>query len=487
MEAFFGTLREVWLVAVGVLAVAIPVLASLHILLTKRDVRAAIGWVGFVWFVPLIGAAIYWILGINRIQRRALRERLNRNALPGGVGANPDHSALPADTRAGLAAHAVLGNEVGLFPLTKGNSVVALENGDDAFPAMVSAIQGAKRAVALSTYIFENDSAGREFVEALTGAVRRGVEVRVLIDGIGNLYGRPLITGVLAQLGVPVGKFNADALPWRMSYLNLRNHRKLLVVDGEVGFTGGMNIRQGNCRVGSRERRITDTHFRLKGPVVRQLLEVFADDWTFTTGEELDPARWFERPIEAGDTPIGSTIARGLAGGPDERAGKLAWILASALAMARKRVRLVTPYFLPEQVLITALNQAALRGVEVDIILPGESNLPVVHWASRVHYRYVLEKGCRIFLTPPPFDHTKLLVVDGEWTLFGSTNWDPRSLRLNFEFDVECFDASLASDLDRLAASRIERAREVTLEDIKKKSILTRVRDGFAWLLSPYL
>jgi cardiolipin synthase len=227
---------------------------------------------------------------------------------------------------------------------------------------------------------------------------------------------------------------------------------------------------------------VQDLHFRVQGPVVAQLQEAFVDDWLFTTKECLRGEGWFPKPVEAG-----GVLARGVPDGPDEDYDKLRWTILGALALARQSVRIVTPYFLPDPAIISALNLAAMRGVAVDIILPLENNLPFVQWASRAMWWQVLEHGCRIWLTPPPFDHSKLMVVDGCWVLLGSANWDARSLRLNFEYDLECYDAELGRRMGKVVDGKQRGAWQVTLKEMDGRSLPVRLRDGLARLMTPYL
>jgi len=369
-------------------------------------------------------------------------------------------------------------------PLTPGNRIEPLLNGDEAFPAMIGAIESAKASVTLTSYIFDNDQAGQRFVAALGRAVERGVAVRVLIDAAGTRYSWPPITHRLKQAQIPFARFLPTSLltPWRVATINLRNHRKILVVDGHTAFTGGMNIRQGNVLNDKPRSAVQDLHFRAEGPVVARLQEAFASDWAFTTGEALDGGIWFPELAECG-----KVIARVITDGPDADYDKLRWTLLAALAETQKSVQILTPYFLPDNALVTALNLAALRGVRVDIILPEENNLPFVHWASRAMWWQVLERGCRLWLTPPPFDHSKLMIVDGHWVLFGSANWDARSLRLNFELNVEAYGREFASEMGRIIEKKLRGAREVTLTEADGRSHPARLRDSIARLFSPYL
>jgi len=347
---------------------------------------------------------------------------------------------------------------------------------------MLAAIESAKTSVSLATYIFDNDPAGRRFAEALGRAVARDVQVRVLIDDAGARYSWPSIVGELKRAHIPVARFLPTLAPWRLTTMNLHNHRKLLVVDGGIGFTGGMNIRQGNLLAEKPKKPVRDLHFKVEGPVVAQLQETFANDWAFCTKEILNDDAWFPELKDAGNV-----IARTIPDGPDGHLEKVRWTLQGALSCARSTVKILTPYFLPDHALVTALNLAALRGVQVDILLPALNNLPYVHWASRAMWWQVLERGCRIWLTPPPFDHSKLMIVDNHWVFFGSANWDPRSLRLNFELNVECYGRAFADEMEALLEKKLLGATQVTLESVDRRPLPVRLRDNVARLFTPYL
>lgn len=474
-------LARLWPHLVAALSFFAAVLASAHALLNKRDSRAAVLWLGFIWLMPLLGPVLYLSLGVNRIRRKALSLRAeNPEVIPPNLA--HDLSEPDAPVAEHLRSLARLVEHVTTRPLAGGNHVQALVNGDEAFPAMLAAIDGAKKSVALLTYIFDRDPSGRQFVTALARAVARGVAVRVLIDDAGARYSWPTIFRELKRARVPYGRFLPSFPLWHFMTMNLRNHRKLLVLDGTVGFTGGINIRQGNVLAAHPRRPVQDLHFRLEGPVVTQMQEAFANDWAFCTNEILEGHVWFPELSECG-----KVAARVVTDGPDEDYDKLRWTLLAALAEAQSSVQIVTPYFLPDPTLVTALNLAALRGVRVDIILPANSNLPFVDWASRALWWQVLERGCRLWLTPPPFDHSKLMVVDGHWVFLGSANWDPRSLRLNFELNVECYDHDLAQAMSALVQGKIRIAREVLLADADGRPALAKLRDATARLFSPYL
>lgn len=473
-----------WLVAV--VSFVAGLWASAHIVLYKRDSRAAIAWVGLVVLVPLLGSLFYYLFGINRIQRRAHRLRRRRPHVrphgPGPIAAAALAQTLPAGPDY-LNALVHVGAAVTRHPLLPGNRIQPLRNGNEAFPAMLEAIRAAERSVALCTYIFDNDQIGAQFVEVLCAAVARGVAVRVLIDDIGLNYSWPSVWKPLRRGNVPVGRFLPKLIPGYFAYANLRNHRKIVVVDGRVAFTGGMNIRTGHGRGEPPARPMQDLHFRLDGPAVSHVRSVFADDWQFTTRESLDGEMWFPKLEEE----CGPVLARGVTSGPDDDFEKIRTMFLGALTAARHTVRLVTPYFLPDSALTSALNVAALRGVAVDIVLPLQNNLRLVQWAMNAQLWQVLGNGCRVWLTPPPFDHSKLLVVDGVWSSVGSANWDPRSLRLNFEFNLECYDRELAAALEAIVQQKLADATPVTLDDVDGRRLSVKLRDGVARLFTPYL
>jgi cardiolipin synthase A/B len=272
-----------WFYIAAVLNVVLVIVVSGHAVLSKRDTRAAIGWVGVIWLAPFLGVLLYVWLGINRIKRRARLLRADRPR-PGSSSRLGECSAEVPDQASTLAGTPLqplvkLVRDVTRRPLLEGNRVTPLVNGDRAYPAMLQAIDGATRSITLTTYIFDHDSTGQRFLEALRRAVSRHVEVRVLIDYVGARYSWRPIARWLRRAGVPCAQFLPTLIPWRFQYSNLRSHRKILVVDGRIGFTGGINIHAGNCLERQPRHPVQDLHFCLTGPVVAQLQAVFADDW----------------------------------------------------------------------------------------------------------------------------------------------------------------------------------------------------------------
>jgi cardiolipin synthase len=464
-----------WVILVGYLAVAISV--TVHALFKQGNVRTALGWIGIAWFSPFLGGFLYYVFGINRVARRAVKlERANiarrRSSDIKGLQSKPQNIGLLAE----------LGLEIAGHPVLAGNRICLFCNGDEAYPAMLAAIKEAKRSIALASYIFRDDEIGRMFIAALAEARSRGVEVCVLLDGIGSGYFSSAVPRRLRAANISAERFLHSWLPWRMPFLNIRNHKKLLIVDGKTGFTGGMNIGAEYSATHAGDAQVEDVHVQLEGPVVGQLMESFAQDWSFTTDQVLNQAIWWPT-VE----PAGSVYARGISSGPDAEINKLETLVGAALVLARRKIRIVTPYFLPDQNLQFALAQAKLRGVTVDIVIPEHCDFAFVDWAMRAHLRHLLGELTVVYASRAPFDHAKLMTVDGQWSLVGSSNWDVRSLRLNFELDVECYGEPVTAEIDALIDEKISRSRKLDQHALMQVSRWAQLRDAAARLFLPYL
>ncbi|MDL2307461.1 phospholipase D-like domain-containing protein [Desulfovibrio sp. OttesenSCG-928-C06] len=527
MEIFENVVYQLGLLAAFILGI----LCAAHALLHKREPSSALIWVAICFSIPVVGSLLYVLFGVNRIHRHAtkLMLRSRKLARPGnlsspadGDGGKPgqcfhpqddgedkifyppqeehahDHCAeFPMEVPAALLPAKIrtmarIGYSVMGMPLLAGNKVEILYNGNEAYPAMLEAIAGAEHSIYLDTYIFDSDEVGMAFVDALAQAAARGVEVRVQVDGTGTLLTRPRIDKVLRSRGVTVGRFIPPRLfPPQLS-INLRNHRKLLLVDGRLGFTGGMNISSMHMlkpvekkgllsRLGlSGPNQMQDIHFRVQGPILEDFQRIFAREWQFTTGEML------ELP-QVSIKPQGYSLCRTILDGPDDYLERFHSTLLGAISAAKNSVRIMTPYFLPPRPLITALQSAAMRGLDVAIILPEEMDHRVVKWATTNVLWEFLGRGIHIYYQPAPFNHSKLLLIDGYYAHVGSANLDARSLRLNFELTMEVFDLHVAGELERHFAEVRAKSRECTLEEINARSLPEKMRDAAFWLISPYM
>lgn len=459
----------------GWLLLGLSIVASLHVILYKRNVRSATAWIGLIWLSPLIGAMLYPLFGINRVRRRAM-------ALRPGSSRSADLPLRPDEQEPGEEAFLEFGRRVTGRPAVGGNHVVPLWGGDEAFPRMLEAIDFAKHSVCLSSYIFDRDAVGTRFVEALAAAVKRGVEVRVLLDDVGAHYSMIPIDWTLRRKGVKTARFLPVFNMRSVHLMNLRLHRKLLLIDGRTGFAGGMNIREGNVLSTNPRRAIRDTHFRIEGPIVRDLQDVFTEDWGYSTREHLHGEKFYPKIPMAG-----KMVCRSVLDGPDSHIDTVRLFLQGAIANAKSSLLIVTPYFIPDPILTAALNVAAVRGVRVQIIVPENNNLPWCHWAMQANLPEIVRHGCEVYYAPGDFDHSKLFVVDDRWVLFGSSNWDERSLRLNFELNVECYDSDLARRVTAKVSERLLLAQRMGMKELDALSFPVRVRDGIARLFSPYL
>ena len=475
--------------SIGIAAIAL--LTAGHAMLNKRKASSASAWVFICLVFPLVGSFLYYVFGMNRVRGRAARllSEDRRRRLSGFYG--PMHGGPRPDSPPGVIGSdhiayawqemAQVGEAVTSRPLAAGNAIKVLHNGEAAYPAMLEAISRAKRYLFLSTYIFDSQGVGADFVDALAAAAGRGVDVRVLVDGVGGLYTHPCIRRALMAKGVRAEWFLRPSL-WKPSFsLNLRNHAKLLVADGEIAFTGGMNIRPQHIVAGNEDsHRIQDIQFAFTGPVTAQLQEAFLEDWGFITGEYASPYR-------AENEAEGELLCRTVATGPDYEENRLPNLLSALISTARERVRIMTPYFLPPRALMGSLQSASLRGVSVEVILPAKNNLPFAHWAGRRIVAELLDFGISVYYQPPPFCHSKLLLIDDYYTQVGSANLDSRSLALNFECNVEVFGNAPVAELGLFFERTRDLSHKVDGEKFAKSPLWERLRDAFFWLFKPYL
>ena len=464
----------------GLLFIALQVFVTAHILCHKDDVKSSIGWIGLVWLTPIVGSIFYIVFGINRIRRWAL---VLRNK-------GPDIFTVTGKTEQEIEKEIPrpflqllrLGYKVHPQRFALGNHAKPFVNGDAAYPEMCKLIAGAKKEVLMQSYIFNNDRAGQLFLDAFKQAVKNGAKVKVLVDGVGLNYSKPTIAAALKKLkGVEFSVFLPSKQPINLPFVNLRNHRKILIVDGRTAFFGGMNVADGNLVKTNPKEPIIDITFKVEGPVVDQMSRVFEEDWIFSGKKSFVPASFHA----SGPLP-GTMPARIIPDGPDADYDKVELMALGALSCAQKSVHIVTPYFLPENNILTSLEIAAMRGVEVEIIIPSKSNIVGMDGAMRANFKRLLAKGVKIFRTQPPFDHSKIMVVDGAWLFVGSANWDVRSFKLNFECNMECMDKQLAEEVLKIIAHKKAHAHSEKWDQHIRPPLLRKLADNALRLLTPY-
>ena len=465
----------VWLLPPFVLTIGL--LTAGHALLNKRDPKAAFGWIAMCIILPLAGPILYYLFGINRVRSRARKgydSKLNRDALttlndPPGTFFRPLSTIGETLTGKGLSACTQLD---------------LLENGEALYPAMIKAINTAQNRILLASYIFDHNNSGLQIADALAAAVARGVEVKVIVDGLGEMMYLPRIGEALRSRNTEFARFNPLRLFPPSLNINMRSHRKLLIIDGTHAFTGGQNI--GDRHLADNESnpdRVLDMHFCLRGKIVDDLEWAFWKDWYFCTNTK--PTTPFMGSNANDDNA--KIWSRLILDGPHKRIDKLNNLILGVISAARSRVLIMTPYFLPTFDIIGALIAAQLRGVQVQILLPGHNNIAAAHWAMQNTLRQLLQAGLDIRYQPAPFVHSKLLLIDECYTLIGSANIDPRSLRLNYELAVELFSTGANASISAYYEKKAAQAVSVTLDDLNSRSLPRRLRDSLAWLFSPYL
>ncbi len=461
--------------------------AAGHALMYKRDPRAAWGWIVTCLLIPTIGPVLYFMLGINRIKTKAKKLKMEPLVSGGDISGRSFENISPKafldfQQTPDLIGMDNISRTISNRALLNGNDVKVLFNGNQAFPEMLEEIEKAERYVYLATYIFETNKTGKKFVAALSRARKRGVDVKVMLDGIGEYYSWPRAGSYLKKADVPFVRFLPPRFIPLSPFLNLRNHRKMLIIDDETGFTGGMNIGDRHLVDAKGLTGVKDIQFKFQGPINTQMKEVFMEDWAFCKG--------LNYPSRSGPSSVrsyGSAVCRTITIGPNQDLDKLRMLYTGMVSQARKSIFIMTPYFLPSQELVGALQVAALKGLDINIVLPAENNLRFVHWATQNMLWEILQYGVKVYYQPPPFDHSKLFLMDDMYSLIGSANMDPRSLRLNFEMMVEVYSRDLANTLCNHFQDRIKRSRQVSLADVDSRSMPVRLRDSLCWLFTPYL
>jgi cardiolipin synthase len=461
------------------------------VLVRRKEPSSTIAWILTLVFLPALGALLFLLFGRDRVRWPAKRKRLLDAVVRAQVAEARDEKAEPERTSQLPALDGASPLERALFRVgarltglraTHGNRIDVLTDGDATFDALGAAIDAARHHVHAQYYLIRNDATGAWFRDRLVAAAKRGVTVRLLLDGygcfaVGRGWRRPL-----RRAGVRIAEF----LPMRSVLLqpvNLRNHRKIVVVDGGIAFTGGFNVgdeyRGRMPGIGGWR----DVHLRIEGPAAAELQRVFFQDWAFATGEPIDPVEYFRRdPPARGEATIAIVPS-----GPDTRNEAIHRLFFGAIVGAEREAVVTTPYFVPTESLMVAMELGAMRGVDVKLLLPGRSNHRVTFHAGRSFYAQLLEAGVDLREYVPGIVHAKTLVVDDRVALVGSANMDLRSFRLNFEVHTLVHDPPTAARLREAFESYLRESRRIELAQWRERRWTLRVKEGASRLVSPLL
>jgi cardiolipin synthase A/B len=472
---------EYWphLTFLGVLNVLALVVVIPYVLLTKKEPAIAVAWVLFVLLVPLFGSLVFWAFGYNYLLNRVKHQRRHR---PLYQKRQTESTHAPAEEPDNDNELARLAQRFLAFPARSGNRVALYHETTEAYAAILAAAEAAKHHLHLEFFIFRSDESGVRLLELLTRKAKEGVRVRLLYDAMGSVHLRERALAPLRAGGGRVLAFlPINPLRSRIQ-INLRNHRKIMVVDGREAFTGGMNIGDDYLGHGPRFSYWRDTFLRLQGPAVADLQRVFCEDWDFAAGETLEEADYYP-PL----TKVGDEVVQVAASGPDQEFNTLREVYFMAFLAARKRLWVATPYTVPDAGLTDALRLARQRGVDVRILTIARPDHLVSFYAGRSYWTDLLAMGVKIYLYTKGMMHSKLVLVDGTWASVGSANLDNRSLHLNFEAGCLLYDASRVADLEAAFLRDLDSSQLLNPEEYERRSPLARAAENACRLVSPIL
>lgn len=477
-----------WWTALTVFELGWVVVVAITIILERRSPVTTFAWISVLAWLPFVGLAVYYFFGPRRLRRRKMRLQASSKRIARAARAFDE--ALDDPRWSGLARTAM---SLGEAPPLAAGPIELITDGDVLFDAMEQAIDDAKEHVHLEFYIFDGDEIGTRMREALIRAVKRKVEVRLLVDGIGSVSLKRAFLRPLEEAGGQVAFFNPVS-GFRLRMANFRTHRKILVCDGRVGFVGGMNITRRHSARCCKDAAWRDTHVRFEGPAVAALQRVFLPDWYFASGifEEDDAARFFAdafKPSRQADATNAQTdsLLQVVSSGPDKDIFAIHHLFFGAISQAQKRVWLTTPYFVPDESTLAALIGAGLRKVDVRILVPANSDNRLADMAARSYFPELARAGVKISEYTPHMLHAKTLVIDNDLAVIGTANFDNRSFRLNFEVVVAAFCQRTNAELARAFEADLTQAVPVRVRDIREKPLLERFGESCARLLSPLL
>lgn len=459
------------------------------IILQKRDPVKSLAWITVIALLPIAGFVLYIMFGRNHRKEKIFNlkeikdleqfEQLSKKQLEAIQ--NPDIMMRQSISDNRDIITLLLNNNKSL--LTIKNRITVLNNGQETFPAIINALKEARSSIHLEYYIFENDNIGKEISRILMDKAREGVEVRFIYDDVGSWGLRSSLIRRMKKAGVEVGCFMPVVFPWLTSRVNYRNHRKIIVIDGKTGFTGGINIAERYLRSG-KKGLWRDTHLQLEGESVSMLQAVFATDWYFVSGRKKLPTldKYFPKTRITEEVPV--QIA---SSGPDSDWASIMQAFFAAITRAQKHIYISSPYFLPNQAILTALKVAALSGIDVRVMIPSRSDSKIVYWATRSYISELIEAGIKVYLYCKGFNHSKVITIDSTFSSVGTANMDIRSFEDNFEVSAIMYDRKIAQELESHFIKDLDDCIQVTPEMWERRPNLHSVYEAFARLLSPLL
>jgi cardiolipin synthase len=451
----------------------------------KPNPVSTLAWIMAIINLPFVGGVMFLLFGINRVNRRAMSKQAAREFLGPKLPPLAQYEMLPTPVEQfGPQVQRLLrlSNRICSTRPCGGNQIELLSDTNRTIGLMEQAILAAKESIHLEYYIWQPDRTGKKLRDLLIQKAKEGVVVRFLYDGFGSLALSRSFLKPMRDAGITAVPFVPGRnLAERWSF-NLRNHRKITVVDGRIGFTGGMNIGDEYLGLSPSWGYWRDTHLKLQGPTVLQLQQVFAEDWYFATGEPLTSKEWHPEPGEPGDQ-----MAQVISGGPDRDEDVFQSLFFTAINEAHDRVNLATCYFCPTPPLVTSLETAALRGVKVRLIVAGPKTYPATLLAGRSYYQSLLDAGVEIYEYHGGLFHAKTISIDGLWSLVGSPNFDSRSLFLNFEVGVAMYGPRMAATLDEQFELDLAKAQRVDPRTWASRPLYRRLMEQTVKLFSPVL
>jgi cardiolipin synthase A/B len=450
-----------------------------HVLLANKRPAATLAWVWSIVLFPYLGAFAYFGMGADRMKRRRMRRAAQKGFPAHGesVGAQAARLKMPAPFQKLLQALAAI-NRV---PHSTAERVELLVDARSFYPALEAAIRGATHHVHIQFFIWRADLEGRRFLGVLIEAAQRGVSVRLLLDQIGCLGVSRRFFDPLIAVGGQFAWFYSVPFGRHFRFINLRNHRKLQIIDGRMAFVGGMNIGEEYACEHS-AMRWRDAQLELHGNVVTYLQETFATDWFFATEERIAEPEYY--PLSQSD---GAHLCQVIAGGPDLPREPIPKSLVAVLNAAEERVWIATGYFAPDVLLLTALQICASRGVDVRLVVSEKSDHPYLVEVGRSYYEELLRFGVRVFEYSGGINHAKAILLDRDWLMVGSANSDNRSMRLNFELNVLTHAPRAASELENMLTEDFAASREITLLDFLHRPFRRRLLEAALRPLAPLL